>query len=110
MEEARLPAHVEVSALIRRIESEGGFATVIRKGQRESGTLLVVLCENGENMRVYERMPQLDGRRIWHCSKRQSTENTKEIDEYLDRRVSQDSDLWILELDVANGERFIGLA
>lgn len=107
--EPRLPAHLEVAALIRLTEAEGGFAAVMAKGEREAGTILVVLTENGENSRVYERMPQLDGTRKWHCSKRQDTENKLDFQEYLDRRKAQDPDLWIVELDIADGERLIGL-
>ncbi len=107
--ETRLPAHIEVSALIRLVEAEGGFGMVIKKGEREAGTILVVLVENGANSRLYERMPQLDGNRIWHCSKTQDHENTEEFSGYLKRRADQDPDVWIVELDIANGERFIGL-
>mgnify|MGYP001223027168 CR=1 FL=1 len=107
--EVRLPAHVEVSALIRQVEAEGGFAAVVKKGQREAGTILVILAEKGANARVFERMPQLDGTRAWHYAKTQDIENKEEFSDYLERRASQDPDLWILELDIANGERFIGL-
>jgi hypothetical protein len=107
--ESRLPAHVEASALMRQVEAEGGFAAVVKKGQREAGTILVVLVENGANARVYERMPQLDGSRIWHLAMQQDAENKDEISKYLERRASQDPDVWIVELDIANGERFIGL-
>jgi hypothetical protein len=107
--EPRLPAHLEVSALIREVQAVGGFATVISKGEREAGTILVVLVDNGSNARVFERMPQLDGTRGWHLSKSQDSEKPREFDEYLQKRAAQDDDLWILELDIADGERFIGL-
>ena len=110
MTEARLPAHVEVSALIRQTQALGGFAVVLKKGEAEAGTILVVLTENGANTRVFERMPQLDGSRKWHCSKSQDIDNKDEFDSYLTRRRHQDSDLWIIELDIANGERLIGLS
>jgi hypothetical protein len=54
-------------------------------------------------------MPQLDGTRKWSCSKHQDTENPQEFGEYLERRQQQDPDLWIIELDVPQAERFIGL-
>lgn len=108
--DVRLPAHLEVSALIRQVQVEGGFGTVIRKGEREAGTILVVLTERGENSRVYERMPQLDGTRGWHCSIRQDDEKSLDFTNYLERRGDQDPDLWIVELDIADGERFIGLS
>jgi hypothetical protein len=105
--EARLPAHLEVSALIKRVQADGGFATVLNKGERDAGTILVVLAQNGANMRLFERMPQLDGSREWSLSKSQTTENAREFEEYLRRRSAQDPDMWIIELDIADGERFI---
>lgn len=109
MSESRLPAHVEVSALLRLVNQAGGFACVIRKGERDAGTLLVVCAENGANRRVFERMPEPDGTRKWHVARTEDAENKAEFDAYLERRGSQDPELWIVELDIANGERFIGL-
>ena len=106
--DSRLPAHIEVSGMIRAVQQAGGFATVIAKGERDAGTLLVLCCENGTNLRAYERMPQADGSRKWVLSKSQDSENAHEFIEYCDRRKRQDDDLWIVELDIANGERFIG--
>lgn len=105
----RLPAHLEVSGLVRAVEAAGGFAAVLSKGERDAGTIIVVITESGKNSRAYERMPQLDGTRQWHCSYRQGAENGQEFTENLQRRGSQDPDLWIVELDIARGERFIGL-
>lgn len=105
--DARLPAHLEVAALLREVQANGGFATVLRKGERDAGTILVVLCENGAQQRLYERMPQLDGTRAWICSKAEDIEKPGEFSEYLERRGRQDGDVWIVELDIADGERFI---
>ena len=106
--ESRLPAHLEISGLIRAVSAAGGFGTVLAKGERDAGTILVVCCENGMNGKIYERMPQVDGTRQWTLIKKQDTENPMEFSEYCDRRKRQDSDLWIIELDIANAERFIG--
>lgn len=108
--DARLPTHLEVSGLIRSVDAAGGFATVIRKGERDAGTIMVVLTENGANTRAYERMPQLDGTRNWNCVRRQDIDKKDEFENFLTRRGEQDPDLWIVELDVAHGERFIGLS
>jgi hypothetical protein len=108
--EERLPAHLEVTGLLRAVGAAGGFGMVIAKGERDAGTLLVVCCENGANCRAYERMPRPDGTRGWDICKAQDSENPSEFAEYLRRRAAQDRDLWVVELDVANGERFIGFA
>jgi hypothetical protein len=105
--ETRLPAHLEVAGLLRAVEAAGGFATVIVKGERDAGTLLVTCCERGRNCRAYERMPRPDGTRGWTLAKAQDAENPMEFNEYLERRKRQDGDLWIVELDIPDAERFI---
>jgi hypothetical protein len=107
--EPRLPPHLEVAALIRRTESAGGFAAVLKKGHPEAGTILLVLSAKGADLRAFERMPQADGTRAWHCARRQGSEKPEEFSSYLARRGEQDGDLWIVELDIAQGERLIGL-
>lgn len=94
---------------MRRVQQEGGFATVIAKGQPEVGTLLVVITHNGADSRAYERLPLPDGSQQWHLTREYDPERPESFGEYLTRRVTQDSDLWIIELDIAGGERFIGL-
>ena len=105
----RLPAHLEVSGLLRLVAAAGGFAAVLHKGEREAGTIAVICAENGTNRRFFERMPGADGTRSWLVSMVEDTENKDKFDDYTRRRGTQDPDLWIIELDIPNGERFIGL-
>tara|TARA_Y100001001_G_scaffold162992_1_gene190926 strand:+ start:142 stop:477 length:336 start_codon:yes stop_codon:yes gene_type:complete len=105
--DARLPAHVEVSGLIRAVESAGGFAMVLQKGERDAGTILVLTTQNGRNTRLWERMPQLDGSRKFSCTREQDDENPREIDEYVVKRRLSDPDCWVIELDIENAERFV---
>lgn len=107
MSDARLPAHLEIAAIRRLAESLGGFATVIGRGERDSGTILIVTICRGDDAQLYERMPQLDGSRPFVPVKSQDPENPSEFSEYLDRRKRQDSDLWIVEADIADSERFV---
>lgn len=107
--DTRLPSHLEVSGLIRRVQAEGGFATVIHRGDRDAGTIMVIVIKNGGNSVAYERMPQLDGTRSWTERICEDIENKDKFSEFLERRMSQDPDLWIVELDIVRGERFIGL-
>ncbi len=106
-DDARLPAKVEVSGLIRSVQAAGGFATVLAKGEPEAGTLLIVTLEKGGVSRAFERMPQADGTRAWACAKHADSQETADFDQWVARRRAQDPDLWIVELDVAEPERFI---
>lgn len=105
----RLPAHLEVSSLLRMAEANGGMAVVLAKGHREAGVILIVTMYRGTDARLYERMPQLDGSRRFVQTRIQDLEKPYEFSEYLSRRQSQDPDTWIIEVDVAQPERFIEL-
>ena len=63
----------------------------------------------GRASRAYERMPQADGTRSWTLSRADSAEEPGAFAEWIDRRHHQDPDLWIVELDIPEGERFIGM-
>ena len=107
-ETVRLPAHLEVSGLIRQVSAAGGFATVLTRGEPDAGTILLVLRHSRSNPRLFERMPHADGTRPWTLNRTQVDENKREFEDYLARRSLQDGDVWIVELDVSNPERFIG--
>ena len=107
-ETTRLPAHLEVSGLIRRVAAEGGFAAVLIKGERDAGTILLVLRDSRTNPRLFERMPHPDGTRPWTLNCTQDADNKQDFEDYLARRRAQDRDVWIVELDSPNPERFIG--
>jgi hypothetical protein len=104
---ARLPAHLEAGAILRLAESQGGFATVLAKGERDAGTILLVTLCRGVAGVLYERMPQLDGSRSFVAAKRENSDNPQEFSEYLARRRQQDQDMWLIEVDIADPERFI---
>lgn len=104
---ARLPAHLEASAILRLAESQGGFGAVLAKGERDAGTILLVTTCRGQAGQLYERMPQLDGSRRFVATKAENPENRQEFSEYLERRRRQDPDIWLIEVDIADPERFI---
>lgn len=111
MSTQRLPAAMEASALIRLAETAGGFGMVLRKGEPDSGTILIVVlnCQGfgQETGQLYERLPRSDGTRRWTLAKAHEPESRSDFDAYLARRAAQDPDLWIIELTVAAGEQFI---
>ncbi|MDN3646880.1 DUF1491 family protein [Pontixanthobacter aestiaquae] len=107
--DARLPAHLEISGIIRAVQAEGGFATVLSKGERDAGTIMIVTLDRGGPARLYERMPQIDGSRPFVLSREQDADNPMEFNEFLRKRGAQDPDLWVLELDIADPERFAAL-
>lgn len=105
--DGRLPAHLEAGAIMQLARAEGGFATVLAKGEHDAGTILLVTLCRGKAGVLYERMPQLDGSRKFIAAKREDPENHQEFSEYLARRRRQDQDMWLIEVDIADPERFV---
>ncbi|MBX3593642.1 DUF1491 family protein [Sphingomonas sp.] len=102
----RLASGLIVNALIRRIEAAGGFATVLAKGHHEAGAILILAMERGANPRFFERGPGPDGAPTLVRSGPMEMPDAGAIGEYWQRRRSRDPDLWVVELDIAEAERF----
>ena len=101
----RLASHVLVGGLLRQAEAQGGFGTVIVKGDSMGGTIGVILAEKGEKACFLERMLQPDGGYRWEKSG-PAPANAEQFQLFLEKRRRIDPDLWILELDIASAERF----
>ena len=82
------------------------FDAAVRLGTLDTIDLLVVCSDNGADAAAFERMPQPDGSRTWTLARKQDAENPQEFWDYCDRRRRQDEDLWIVELDIADAQRF----
>lgn len=119
MLEPRPASSFLVSALRRKVEAAGGFATIIKKGDPVAGALLLVCLpqrgfaeslqiapESGPLPIILEREPSFDGPGKWRAIEGHNVDNKDKIEEYLTRRQKVDPDLWIIELDVADAERF----
>ena len=107
MAEPRLSASVEAAGLIRRAEAEGGFGTVLRRGDPERGALLLVIRCRGKQFTCLERMLAADGAYRWAQAGPKGADSEQELPEFLAKRVRFDEDLWLIELDIAQPERFI---
>jgi hypothetical protein len=99
----RLASHVLVGALLRRVDQAGGFAMVLQKGDATSGTILVKCLEKGLKTGLFERIPDFEGGyRLTPCGPMLDEDDGP----YVERRLRSDPDLWLIELDIPDGERF----
>ena len=103
----RLPAHLEVASILRRAEAAGGFGTVLRKGDPERGSILLLIASRGVHRACLERMMSLGESASWQATGPSESAGSAEIADFLAKRARFDEDYWAIELDIAEPERFI---
>jgi hypothetical protein len=92
---------------LRRVAAAGDFATVLRKGDPERGSLLIFVTNRGQNIAILERVLSLDGAYQWQATKAAESPGSEDMVNFLARRARFDEDFWAIELDIAHPERFI---
>ena len=99
----RLTSTMLVSLLVRRVAQAGGNAAVLNRGDETSGAILLICMEKGVVQSVREHVLDRTGRYAWVAV---GPDDDAARTAYLDRRRARDPDLWLVELDIANAERF----
>ena len=107
MSNERLPASVEAAGLVRRAQNDGDFATIIKKGDPDRGSILLVVSSRGRHVACLERTLSLDGGYQWMGVGPSESAGSDEIRDFLAKRTRFDADLWAIELDIADAERFV---
>jgi hypothetical protein len=103
----RLPAHVEASALMRRVQADGGFAAVLHKGDPERGAVSLLLRRRGEFFGLLERVMGPGFAYVWQLSRSDEELSSRGIEDLVASKRRFDADSWLIELDIAEPERFI---
>ena len=104
----RLPANLEAAAIIRRVQADGGFAAVLRSGDPDRGALTLLLHERGRFKTILERAMGSDFQYRWAVTKPpESLDSRAALDRFVAARTRFDADFWLIELDIADTERFI---
>ncbi len=97
----RLPTHIAIGALLRRVNDAGGIAMVRAKGDAQGGSILILIEDRSGPVRVLERTVGFDG------SVALTESNPGDgAEAYWRRRRERDPDLWVVELDIPEAERF----
>lgn len=79
----------------------------MKKGDPDSGSLLIFVGSRGRHVACLERVLAMDGSYRWQAVGPAESAGSNDIAEFLARRARFDEDLWAVELDIADPERFI---
>ena len=102
-----MPAHLEVAGILRRAQVEGGFGTVLHKGDPDRGSIILLVSSRGGHVACLERVLSPAGSYSWQRTGPAESASSTEVADFLARRARFDEDSWAVELDIAEPERFI---
>lgn len=104
----RVTSELWVSAVLRRAFASGGFAAVERRGAAEAGAVLILRRDRLGGIRLYAPAPQTSygearpEERLFTLALQTGDED--EVAKRLERETRFDPDLWIVELEVSDGD------
>lgn len=104
---ARLTSRFLTDLLIRKTMAAGGFATVLAKGDDQTGAILVQCRDRAAAGPLLERRYGPDGAPHWDATGPAERDDPQTLADYCARRRAADPDLWIIELDIAQAPRFV---
>lgn len=92
---------------MRQVESAGGFATIAKRGDPDRGVLILLVAERGQYKALLERRMGADFDYRWTVTADADRTGPEKFLESLHTSTRFDPDCWLIELDIADAERFI---
>ena len=105
--EPRLQSDFWVKAYLRRCETAGGAAFVLRRGNREAGMVLIKLNHLNGGFVVLARSRDMDGALIWRPATGADPVEEEVAPRDVDQQLKFDPDLWVIEVEDRHGRHFL---
>lgn len=92
---------------MRQVQASGGFATIIKRGDDDRGALILLIAERGLPKALIERRMGTNFDYRWTIAATADEANLKKFRQSTNELARFDPDCWLIELDVADAERFV---
>ena len=102
---ARLRSKIWVQAYLKRLEIQNIAAYVTAHGDDHSGAILIKVMKMDGSAQLYEKTFDLqNNRNVWVKIMEGSD---MEIDTLLEKQKVTDPDIWVVEIESANGQNYL---
>ncbi|MDD3019578.1 MAG: DUF1491 family protein [Alphaproteobacteria bacterium] len=100
----RLPTSLWVDAHLRRLNEQGKSYYIVNKGAFAAGTVLIKISLLDGTARLLSQIRNMEGELGWMAALKQDVTPEQEVDGYIQRALSRDPDLWVIEIEDRQGE------
>ena len=105
--QARIKAELWIKAHIRKCNAQAIPATVVRRGDKQAGALIIKVNRLGPGCAVLVPANTLDGGRMWRWALGESLVPEVEADAYIEKQLKMDPDVWVLEIEDRLGRHLV---
>lgn len=99
----RLPTELWVQAQLRQCYAKGVAATVLHKGERSGGLLLLKINLLNGTSRLLSQTRDLDGNLAWFAATKEEDLPEGAANDHIARVIARDPDLWAIEIESRDG-------
>ncbi len=99
-----LPTHLWVSALLRRANLGGAFATIVHRGDADRGDVLIKVMRARGEADLYAPAFNPEGPTEFE---QLAADGEAVVDLIIARRRASDRDLWVVEIEDSQGRTFL---
>ena len=115
----RVKSHIWVSAYLRRVNAAFVHAALVRRGDADAGAIYIKVASLDGTAQVFAPLSAqfagmtpgdeaiVEEGRAWQPVYSPNTREA-EADAYLARQAGRDPDIWILEVEAAQGRHLLG--
>lgn len=100
---SRLKTQVWVQALVRRCFLDNIPAFILARGDIDRGGILLKVNHFASGCEILQPTTDMRGDRIWMRLSKEQMVHERDADEIVAKRRQYDSDLWVVEIEDAEG-------
>lgn len=104
MSEERLPTELWVTAHLRQCATRGIPYYIVHKGAEAAGTVMVKILIPGSGCKLLNQSRDDEGNMGWMDVFNGETVEEKKADDYIQRNLKRDPDVWVVEVEDKSGK------